>query len=519
MPADPARQATREDWLAAVRAEIGGRDPASLDTPVDDRVTLRALGTPADRPAHATAAWPLPSEPPRLARIVRGPPRAADLAAFEGFGALRFAGGGLEAALGSGDATLVRGLDPASAVVTLTPAASGVRALVALHRLNLDHKVVLDVFDRIEGASPARGLAFALAAAVEVLRGCVVEGLSAAAVLARMYLPITLDTDVVTGIAKVRAARWLWHRVVAACTGSDDAPARIWARAAPACFSAIDPEINLVRGSLIAFVATAAGCDVLEPLLFEPVADRDEAQRLAANQLRILTDEAHLLRARDPAAGSFASEALTAELAHAAWRMFQAIEAHGGASRTSGGRDVLPETAPRAARVLVGTNRFADPTARVTEAPPHWSARPAAPFEALRRRSAAQPVAALLLPFGAPASARAAVAFATELLRCAGIEPAVAEASATPAQAEAALARHADARIVVCCGEDEADGPFLRGVLAALAGRADPPLLYATGRPLAGSETWGPIGFLHHDLDVARTLEGILDRLQQRASS
>src|SRR5690606_39911788 len=117
MPADPARQATREDWLAAVRAEIGGRDPASLDTPVDDRVTLRALGTPADRPAHATAAWPLPSVPPCLARIVRGPPRASDLAAFEGFGALRFAGGVLESALGSGDATLVRWLDPASAVV------------------------------------------------------------------------------------------------------------------------------------------------------------------------------------------------------------------------------------------------------------------------------------------------------------------------------------------------------------------------------------------------------------------
>ena len=164
-------------------------------------------------------------------------------------------------------------------------------------------------------------------------------------------------------------------------------------------------------------------------------------------------------------------------------------------------------------RVLVGTNRFADPSARVAAAPVSAIARPAIPYEVLRRRSATRSIAAAVLPFGDAGLARPQTEWAVDFLRTAGIEPQQAPLCASLAQAGEAISRLAGTHLLVCCGIDDANGTFVRGVRAILGDRAHAPLLYATGKPPPDSATWGAVGFLHRELDAVGTLSGILDRL------
>lgn len=532
-PAPPRHtwsRATLSDWQAAARAELDGGDIDTLITPLDDRVDMAPLFWRAPAPPEPSApkpnATPVASSPTptRLAATCSeltfadesrpSQPHPQPPPVIEGYDLVRVTDPRVQTSLAAGDTAFVRRLDPDAVALTLTASPAGIAALTTLVQAGLPHVVVLDTQDARELAAPARELATTLAITVDVLRGLGAPTLPRPAVLAaRLRLPLHIQTDIVTQIAKVRAGRWLWHTVMTAFEVEPEfCHARVWAKASTLCWSAIDPELNLDRAALQTFAAMVSGCEVFEPLLFDPRAAPTESLRLAANQQRLLALEAELARVREPAAGSFAIESLAAEIAKSAWSMLQAIEAAGGASRTDGGRTALPPTEATTDRVLVGTQRFADPAARVTAALAAAD-RPAAPYEALRQRTARHTIAALLLPFGDPTQARTHTAFATDWLRLAGIEPQEGTHCAALQQAGEQLTRHPKARIVVLCGVDDANGSFVRGTYAVLTRIAYRPLLYATGKPPAGSETWGALGFLHRGLDPVGTLHGVLDRL------
>jgi methylmalonyl-CoA mutase len=508
----PWPRATYADWLAMVRADAEGVDVSGLRTLLDTGVVLDALVHAGNVPAAslARAADHHGAAAPACALRLAWRTERLDLQAPpDGYALVRHCDPALCAALARGEGEHVGRLDATQHVLTLPSDDAGTRALATLARHGLPHAVVLDVLDRIDEPAPARELALTLAALVDVMRS-----LGDDALAARLFFPVRLCTDLLTQIAKVRAAAWLWHTVThAVAPAATPRAARVWARASDLAFSAIDPELNLVRGALQMFAAAASGCFAFEPLLHDPLGNPSDSARLAANQLRLLHHESNALAVADPGGGAFVLESLTAQITHSAWEMFGAIERAGGASQTDGGRAVLP-AAPARPRVLVGSNRFADPRARVGAAPPAVAARPAAPFEALRRRTAARPVAALVLPFGEPGPARAQAEWATDLLRTVGIEPQHAARCTTAAQAHAQLAAFPHACVLVCAGADDAAGGFVRSLMADLAPRQEAPLLYVTGRAPAGSEVWGAVGFLHPDLDLAGTLSGILDRLQ-----
>ncbi len=517
-PSELWPRATPADWLATVSADLEGADPEALNTPIEDGVEMQPLFGRSDLPPVSAASTPTAkfiAAPMQLALRVGPEPGQAIPALPDGFGLLRLSDPELESHLAAGETARVRALDPAQHVLTLSANPSGVRALATLERTGLPHHVVLDVVDRVDGESPARELALTLAAVVDVMRGFG-EGAQPrpGALAERLMAPVCIGTDLVTQIAKARAARWLWHSVMTAFEVEPPRRrARVWAKASVACYSAVDPQLNLVRGALQMFAAASADTDVFEPLLHDPVGNPNESARLAANQLRLLHHEAEAQRVRDPAGGAFAVESLTTQIAQQAWRLLQAIESRGGASRTNHGLDALAASAP-AERVLVGTNRFADPRAEVTASPATTIQRHAAPYENLRRRTAHQSIDALVLPFGEPGSARAHAEWAVDLLHTAGIEPIVSPRCASPAQARDEIGRHQNIRLLVCCGLDDASGTFVRSVLTAIADRPQAPLLYATGTTPPASETWGPVGFLHRDLDTVGTLSGILDRLR-----
>ncbi len=182
------------------------------------------------------------------------------------------------------------------------------------------------------GGSPAWELGFAAASAVAYAQALVAGGLPIAGAFARLTLGLAVDAEPLAAIAKLRAARMLWARITSAC--GVDAPARIEARSSRRMLTRADRWTNLIRLTSAGFGAAAGGADAIVLGAFTDALGPADAfaLRMARNTQLILMEEAHLGKVADPAGGAWALEALSADLARAAWSAFVAIEAAGGAA-------------------------------------------------------------------------------------------------------------------------------------------------------------------------------------------
>jgi methylmalonyl-CoA mutase len=181
------------------------------------------------------------------------------------------------------------------------------------------------------GGSPAWEIAFAAAAAVAYAKALTAAGLTILDALSRITLGLAVDAQPLGGIAKLRAARVVWTRISQACGAAT--AARIETRSSGRMLTRADRWTNLVRLTSAGFAAAVGGADAIVLGAFTDALDAPDAfaLRMARNTQLILMEEAHLGRVADPAAGSWAMEAQTADLAQAAWTAFVAIEAAGGA--------------------------------------------------------------------------------------------------------------------------------------------------------------------------------------------
>ncbi|MDP3854359.1 methylmalonyl-CoA mutase family protein [Phenylobacterium sp.] len=180
------------------------------------------------------------------------------------------------------------------------------------------------------GGGEAGELAFALASAVAYAKALVRAGMPMAEAFAGVVLGLSADTDYFATLAKHRAARVLWTRLTGACGVA--VPARIESRSSGRMLTVQDPWTNMLRLAAAAFGASVGGADAVVLGTFTdaiglPIAF---ARRQSRNTQFVLMEEAHLGRVADPAAGSGYVEALTDEMARAAWAQFQTIEAQGG---------------------------------------------------------------------------------------------------------------------------------------------------------------------------------------------
>ena len=142
---------------------------------------------------------------------------------------------------------------------------------------------------------------------------------------------LSVDQDQFVSMAKVRALRRLWARVQEACSISA-ATANIHAETSFRMMTSADPETNILRTTIAAFAAAAGGADSVSvlPHTIAHGLPAGFARRVARNTQLIMANESHIDHVADPACGSGAVEALTAELCEAAWEEFQRIEAEGG---------------------------------------------------------------------------------------------------------------------------------------------------------------------------------------------
>jgi methylmalonyl-CoA mutase len=227
------------------------------------------------------------------------------------------------------------------------------------------------------GAHAVQELAFALATAVEYLRAMNERGLDVDTTAPRIRFAITVGETLFTEIAKLRALRLLWSRVVQSLGGGADAQRlSLHVRTSQWNKSVNDPYNNLLRTTVEAFAAVLGNCDSLQVGAFDDVvrAPDDFSQRIARNTQVILQKECHLDRVVDPAGGSYYVESLTGELATRAWALFQEIEKQGGmaaALKAGGPQKAVTATAKEKLKgvaqrrsSIVGVNQYANPKER-----------------------------------------------------------------------------------------------------------------------------------------------------------
>ena len=238
------------------------------------------------------------------------------------------------------------------------------------------------------GGSAALELGFAAAVAVAYAKALVGAGMDRREAFARIVVRLGVDHEPLTSIAKLRAARVLWRRITGACDA--ETPARIEALSSNRILTRADPWSNLVRLTASGFAAAVGGADAVALACFSDAAGEpdDLALRMARNTQLILMEEAHVGAVVDPTAGAWSFETLTADLAHAAWDAFTAIEAAGGvvaaltsrllADKVAAARDALAATVSDGQRKIVGVTDFksAEAAAELAARPAHSARRP-----------------------------------------------------------------------------------------------------------------------------------------------
>ncbi|ACB76584.1 methylmalonyl-CoA mutase, large subunit [Opitutus terrae PB90-1] len=222
------------------------------------------------------------------------------------------------------------------------------------------------------GGTATQELAFALAAAAEYLRALYRHGLRSESVATRMSFRFAIGPQFFTEIAKFRAFRPLWTRVVTAFGATADTAAGASVHAVTGHWdkTLLDPHVNLLRVTTEALSAVLGGCDSLHIAPFDEVAGSSDefSRRIARNVHTLLAEEFSFAETADPAGGSWYVEKLTDTLARNAWALFQDIESKGGltaALRAGYPQQLVAKAAGEKADAiakrrlgLVGTNLF-----------------------------------------------------------------------------------------------------------------------------------------------------------------
>jgi methylmalonyl-CoA mutase len=286
------------------------------------------------------------------------------------------------------------------------------------------------------GASEVQELAYSLATGARYLRALTEAGVSVEDAAAQIDVRYAATDEQLITIAKLRAARQLWSRMLEL---SDVAPEhrgqRQHAVTSRPMMSAYDPYVNMLRTTIAAFSAGVGGAEAVTVLPFDEPLGLPEAfsRRIARNQSSLLIHESHLGKVVDIAGGSFAVEKLTAELARAAWELFGELE-KAPASLAERIEQAVAERERQIAvrrRPLTGLTEFPNLRETRPERRPYGRApvvrRYGASFEALRDDPAEAPV--FLATLGRIAQHTARATFAANLLAAGGIDTVVAGAT------------------------------------------------------------------------------------------
>ncbi|MES2960702.1 MAG: methylmalonyl-CoA mutase [Pseudomonadota bacterium] len=222
------------------------------------------------------------------------------------------------------------------------------------------------------GANQALELAFTLADGKEYVKTAIAKGLDVDAFAGRLSFFWAIGMNFYLEIAKMRAARLLWHRIMLGFDAKSPKSLMLRTHCQTSGWSLTeqDPYNNIVRTTVEAMAAVFGGTQSLHTNSFdEAIALPTEfSARIARNTQLILQEETHIPHVVDPWAGSYLMERLTQDMADAAWKIIEEVDALGGMTKAvdSGWAKLKIEAsaAEKQARidagrdVIVGVNKY-----------------------------------------------------------------------------------------------------------------------------------------------------------------
>ena len=225
------------------------------------------------------------------------------------------------------------------------------------------------------GANNVQELAFTLADGMEYVRAALSKGLAVDDFAPRLSFFFAIGTDFFMEIAKLRAARTLWAKIMQdfGATNEKSLTLRTHCQTSGVSLTEKDPYNNIVRTSYEALSAVLGGTQSLHTNSFdEAIALPTEfSSRIARNTQLILQNETGITNTVDPLAGSYFVEKLTEDICSAAWKIIEEVEEIGGMTKAvAAGMPKLSieESATKkqakidsGKQVVVGVNKFQNP--------------------------------------------------------------------------------------------------------------------------------------------------------------
>jgi len=227
------------------------------------------------------------------------------------------------------------------------------------------------------GATAEQELAYTIADGLEYVRAARSRGLDVDAFAPRLSFFFAIGMNLFMEVAKLRAARLLWARVMRQFDPKKPASLmlRTHCQTSGVSLTEADPYNNIVRTAYEALAAVLGGTQSLHTNAFDEALGlpTDFSARIARNTQLILAEETGVPKVVDPLGGSYYVEWLTSTLAERAWGLIEEVEELGGMTQavTSGLPKLrIEESAARrqarvdrAEEVVVGVNKYrvADP--------------------------------------------------------------------------------------------------------------------------------------------------------------
>jgi methylmalonyl-CoA mutase, N-terminal domain len=224
------------------------------------------------------------------------------------------------------------------------------------------------------GATPVQEIAFTLANGVAYVRAALDAGLAVDDFAPRLSFFFVARTSLLEEVAKFRAARRIWARIMREEFGAADPRSwmlRFHTQTAGVQLTAQQPEVNLIRVAVQALGAVMGGTQSLHTNSYdEAIAlPTEKAARLALRTQQVIAYESDLTATVDPFAGSYAVESMTSSIEAGAVELMERVASFGSAVEAIEAgfqKREIESSAYRVAqeidngdRVVVGVNRFA----------------------------------------------------------------------------------------------------------------------------------------------------------------
>lgn len=395
------------------------------------------------------------------------------------------------------------------------------------------------------GAYIAQELGYALAWGNEYLCTATEAGIPVDAIAKNIKFNMGISSNFFMEIAKFRAARMLWAKIVEQYQPQCKCSCKMIIHAETSQFNLtlFDSYVNMLRTQTEAMSAAIAGVESITVTPYDTVYEEptDFAMRIAKNQQLILKHESHLNKVADPAGGSYYIESLTASIANEAWKQFLAIENEGGLHKAVKEGKVqadIEKTAEsrrtalaKRKEILLGTNQYPNfselsegkrPKSAVCGCGCHSeekqaltiaTKRLAEEFEQLRlqtEESGRRPKA-FMLTIGNLAMRQARAQFSCNFLATAGYEV-IDNLGFKSVDEGVKAALEANADIVVICSSDEEYAEYAIPAYEAISDKA---IFIVAGAPACMPELQqaGIENFIHVRVNVLDTLRELNKKL------